>query len=464
MDAKWLLNEDKDIELIALTLGTDDETDKYYVYMLCKNDVPFYVGKGCGKRVWEHQKNVYEYLAANNSQKTLKELCDETDVGNKENLKRNIRKNIDFENEEDYEEGREQCVFDSDKAKDKISEKFYEIIKSIKEEKFTKKIIKWGLDENEAFMLESGLINFLGMDNLTNIVNGHMSKKEKANNECTTVMHKIVDFPIENTCCITDIKEPAMFVNIKDTYLECKNEKDVERAIYDCARCAWTMAEEKVKLTKTIFAMYRSKIVGVYRNLEFKMRGDLCEDEFPTFPKKIRKKEWEIKEIFSKSKEQALKDIYDKNGISEAELCEILKISKNEFEKNFEKHKNNFNKKYSFTAIDSEDILKNVIVEEPDYYNDRDCKYKKLSFGQNSVLYNYEVKNAKPIIFDKDYYVSKNEKNLTNRIQNALDTYDKELDENSLKRTEKLLEELSEKFSQNKKKMEFEKRLRVYKN
>ena len=105
-----------------------------------------------------------------------------------------------------------------------------------------------------------------------------------------------------------------------------------------------------------------------------------------------------------------------------------------------------------------------MIVEEPDYYNDRDCKYKKLSFGQNSVLYNYEVKNAKPIIFDKDYYVSRNKKNLEERIKNNLDKYYKEKTDKYLKYAEELLEELSKKFPQNKKKKEFEKRIIRFNN
>lgn len=458
MSAKWLLNEDKGIELIALTLGSDDEDDKYYVYTLCKNDVPFYVGKGCGKRVWEHQKNVYEYLSADNSQKSLKELCDETDISDKNNIKRKIQKKIDFENEADYKENKEQRNFDSANAKDKISEKFYEIIKSIKEETFTKKIIKWGLDEKESFMLESGLINLLGMDNLTNVVNGHMSKREKANNECTTAMYKIIDFPIENTCCITDIKEPAMFVNIKDTYLECKDEKDVERAIYDCARCAWTMEEKRVRETKVVFAMYRSKIVGVYRNLKFIRRGEISISDFPTCPDENRKNEWKIKEFFSKSKEQALRSLDDKDDIT-------FNISNDELEKNFEKLKSEFNKKYCFISTDrSEDDFKNKIIEVPYYHNDGDYEYKKLSFGQNSVLYNYEVKKAKLIIFDKDYYVSRNKKNLEERIKNNLDKYYKEKTDKYLKYAEELLEELSKKFPQNKKKKEFEERIIRFNN
>ena len=55
--------EDKKLnkELICKTLGQGNDKKKYYVYMLCnaKNGMPFYIGKGEGGRIWQHEEGAH---------------------------------------------------------------------------------------------------------------------------------------------------------------------------------------------------------------------------------------------------------------------------------------------------------------------------------------------------------------------------------------------------------------------
>lgn len=53
-------NKKTEIDRIVTTLG--DGADSYYVYMLCDSSThqPFYIGKGKGGRVWQHEETEEE--------------------------------------------------------------------------------------------------------------------------------------------------------------------------------------------------------------------------------------------------------------------------------------------------------------------------------------------------------------------------------------------------------------------
>ena len=110
-----------------------DAKRKYYVYCLIANDEIFYVGKGCGNRVFAHEAYA-----------------------------KGIIKNF---NQDDIE-GLDKLYFSQPKIK--------KIIQS--EKNIQRFIVNYFLTENEAFACENTLINFLqavkNID-LTNLVSGH---------------------------------------------------------------------------------------------------------------------------------------------------------------------------------------------------------------------------------------------------------------------------------------------------
>ena len=47
---------DQEIQRCTQALSAGGERNKYYVYMLCRRTgEPFYVGKGQGRRMWDHE-------------------------------------------------------------------------------------------------------------------------------------------------------------------------------------------------------------------------------------------------------------------------------------------------------------------------------------------------------------------------------------------------------------------------
>lgn len=157
---------DREISGIIDTLRTMDGKN-FYVYMLCdKNNKPFYIGKGEGERVWQHEKDAA------------------ADINEKEERKNEITEKIESDKKLTDIEKKAKINFEVALIEKDINAK-YSKIKDIGVGNVKKVIVKWGLTSNEAFMAESALINAYSLTNgeksLANIVNGHMSEPEKQN-------------------------------------------------------------------------------------------------------------------------------------------------------------------------------------------------------------------------------------------------------------------------------------------
>ena len=245
-------NKDK----ISITLGLEEaDKSKYYVYALIdKNGIPFYIGKGCKKRMWQHDL--------------------ETEKRLDEEMNGNIKSK---DNEETL------------KAKHKK-------IAELGNEGFDHVIIKWGLTQNEAFMVESALINLLKFSGcrLTNIANGHSSEKEKSSQIKKTIA--LTDDDFLKSCCrevisYESIDEPCLFTCINnsldlDEYEKIESKDDY---IIDCARGIWRIDESKAKKAKYLIAVYNSVIYGIAEIKDIRKidNGELL--DFPIYPKKVRK-------------------------------------------------------------------------------------------------------------------------------------------------------------------------------
>ena len=246
-------------EAILDALKKHGEEIKYYVYALCEKRgdelIPFYIGKGQGDRVWQHE------IGAVDAQERVKEI-------------KELAKDIAGEGatETAQEEARK-------KAEREISAK-YKRINELGADRIEKVIIKWGMTSDEAFMAESALINLLNMSNcvypqaakLTNVANGHASKGEKISGASDTMARGLDQFYLE--CAQKplyfedDFQEKyikAIFISVNNSYPHCLEQTQipVEEAIRNSARGYWRV--RATNLPDYLVALYQKRIVGIYR-------------------------------------------------------------------------------------------------------------------------------------------------------------------------------------------------------
>ncbi len=251
---------------IFQTLDCGDK--RYYVYALCTDDGPFYIGKGAGERVLQHMEAAE--LAAESVQ------SDDTLSEEEKNMR--IRA---------------------------LSEKIQTILDN--KQQLIHVIIKWGLSEHEAFMCESSLINLLNFNlfegkkikHLTNIVNGHASNAEKASvadqKTCARTLEQFLQECALQERDISGIKEDVAFIKINSTYGNCRDKNglpDIEK-VRDCVAGTWEIAKWRQKKIKYVFALYRGRVVGIFHvNRISSSLGEAYAEGllgFPSFPPEDRK-------------------------------------------------------------------------------------------------------------------------------------------------------------------------------
>lgn len=191
---------------------------KYYVYVLIdpRNNKIFYVGKGYSNRVFSHINEALE-----NPKETEK----------------------------------------------------LETIRAIKndEQKVKHFIIRHGLEENEAYLLESVLIDFLTYKDfsqvakITNIVSGHHSFNQgiKTVDECE-ILYNCKELKKE------DIKHNILVININKTYdkkRKRKNENPIyERPnIYEATRGWWVLDINRARNTEYVLAEFKGIIRAIFK-------------------------------------------------------------------------------------------------------------------------------------------------------------------------------------------------------
>lgn len=177
----------------------------YYVYGLIdpRSKRIFYIGKGAGNRVFEHEKKI---LGSSES----------------ENLKLKTISEI--------------------KAAGLEVEKI---------------IINSNLTEEEAFASEASLINafnYVSDTGLTNIVAGHHSADALSVDEYERINGAV---ELEEK----DIKHRILVIKINRLYRRCMD----ENVLYDAVRGIWRVSKEKVKTVEYVFGVYNSLIVAVYK-------------------------------------------------------------------------------------------------------------------------------------------------------------------------------------------------------
>ncbi len=177
----------------------------YYVYGLIdpRNNQYFYIGKGTGNRVFEHE---FESISSPDSEKLKLKTISEIKAAGQE-----VRKVI----------------------------------------------INSNLTEAEAFAAEAALINalnYIGSMKLTNIVAGHHSTEALSVEE-----YEKLHGAEELAGC--DIKHRILVIKINQLYQRNMN----RNTLYDSVRRIWRASIKRVKTVDYVFGVYNSLIVAVYK-------------------------------------------------------------------------------------------------------------------------------------------------------------------------------------------------------
>ncbi|MBR6791026.1 MAG: hypothetical protein IKM31_09195 [Oscillospiraceae bacterium] len=180
---------------------------KYYVYALIdsRNAEVFYIGKGTGDRVFQHET---ERISDGETEKHRR-INDIKNAGG--------------------------------------------IVEKV--------IILHGLTEENALAAEAALINlieFAAPGQLTNIVSGHHAGKVMA-------VEDIERFYGAKTLTADDIHHNLLVIKINRLYSYGMSDAE----IMDCARGHWVISTERASKTDYLLAVYHGIVVGVYENMQW---------------------------------------------------------------------------------------------------------------------------------------------------------------------------------------------------
>lgn len=366
------------IDRIVAALS-QDENRKHYVYALCDDEnIPFYIGKGEGTRVFEHQE-------------ALKEA--------KKYINQKIEENPDLTGEEKEEAKK--------KLEESFSAKFQKLDNCKNQPEY---IIKWGLTEDEAFQCESALINICnyfsennktkGIFNLSNIQGGHRSPPEKNSRFPITKMMSAQEFL--DTCAVETIEfnkedkeHNILCINIHSSFPQADKDSNRDEFIYNACRGYWKIAIKNNP--KFVFAIYKSRVVGIYEvDKWYKTVSDEFEETKKKMPDVVPSQEDDIticKKIFENCNGEKVNKKTIKSAIEstieyfEHEECKSL----NEKPVNDEKLKErivSISTKAFFTKKDDTDSKE--LEHLKNRYLDKILKYKDdpiLKGAQNSIRY-----------------------------------------------------------------------------
>lgn len=113
-------------------------------------------------------------------------------------------------------------------------------------------ILRHGLTEKEALEVEAALIDFIGLPNLTNLVEGHGVRSRSK--------MSVVDIVAQYAAKPVNITEDALMFILNSLYRPGMT----EAALYEITRGKWVLGARRER-AKYAFAVYRGVIRQVYR-------------------------------------------------------------------------------------------------------------------------------------------------------------------------------------------------------
>lgn len=143
------------------------------------------------------------------------------------------------------------------------------------------KILRHGLTEEEAFEVESAVIDYIGQNNLTNLVMGHHSTDRG--------LMSLDDIKIKYEAEPANFNEQAILININKKYFQGMSAED----IYEATRISWKISIPKASKVKIVCSVYRGIIREVFiidRWLADSTRPGRSYFEGTVAPAKIRNK------------------------------------------------------------------------------------------------------------------------------------------------------------------------------
>lgn len=178
---------------------------EHYVYMLIdpRTNLPFYVGEGIGDRVNNHESWALEH------------------------------------------------ELDQTKKLDRIRE-----IKAA-DMHVGQTIVRHGMTSKSAFEVESALIDFIGMNNLTNIVSGHYSAERG--------IMSLKNIELKYQAEEVTFEEPALLINVNRLYYPDISDKD----LYEITRKHWVVDIDRVRKVPIVCAVFLGIIREVYEVSEW---------------------------------------------------------------------------------------------------------------------------------------------------------------------------------------------------
>jgi len=113
-------------------------------------------------------------------------------------------------------------------------------------------VLRHGLTGPGAFEVECAVIDLIGMENLTNEVNGHYSAERGK--------MSLDDLKVKYDAKPANITEPALLINIHKKYYADMPEHEMLEA----TRKSWKLSAKRVAKVEVVCAVYKGIIRGVY--------------------------------------------------------------------------------------------------------------------------------------------------------------------------------------------------------
>ena len=203
------------------------ERIKSYVYCLMDPETKeaFYIGKGKGNRVFDHINSYNEQAVGDDS--------------------------------------------------DKIA-----MIKEIKSrgQEVEHVIIRYGLTEKEALEVEAALIDYAGLDNITNSVRGHSVNRGKIS---------VKELDLVYGAKAIEVHDNLMIIKINALYKTDMNEQE----IYEATRKWWVVSEKNVPKVDYVLSVHNGIVRGVFKPLSWHRSSGTNRFEFVGEPADCNRRE-----------------------------------------------------------------------------------------------------------------------------------------------------------------------------